>query len=69
MNAIGEIFVALSLLIGSGYAVEKIYVTVERETLIHVHRGLPSLSAYTSRLTCSKIDNTGRLMPARCSRR
>ena len=69
MNAVGEIFVALALLAGSGYATEKVYIVVERETLIHVHRGLPSLSAYTARLTCSTLERSGRLVPARCSRR
>lgn len=69
MNALGEILVAISLLVGCGYAMDKIYITVKREALIHAHRGLPSLSAYTSKLTCSKIDSSGRLVPVPCSGR
>lgn len=67
MNAIGEIFAALLILFASGYGMEKIYVAVKREAIIKVHRGLPSLSAYTNKLTCSKISENGSLIPAKCS--
>ena len=68
MNAIGEIFAALLILFASGYGMEKLYVAVKQEAIIKVHRGLPSLSAYTNELICSKILKNGRLVSANCSR-
>ena len=34
MNSIKEIFVVLSILVGSGYAMDQIYITVKREALL-----------------------------------
>ncbi len=62
MNAISSVFTALFVLLGAGYAMDKLYVEVRRAALTHVSRGLPSLSAYTRQLTCKEISRTGELM-------
>ena len=67
MNSVGSIFVALSLLFGGGYALDKIYVYTKTAAVKHIQRGLPSLESFTNRLTCSRISASGNLVPARRS--
>lgn len=69
MNAVGGIFVAVALIFGSGYALNRIYVATRYLALERIHRGMPHLSEFTSRMTCSKISNEGVLVPARCGKR
>lgn len=69
MNAIGAIFTSLFFVFSSGYAVKKIHDEVRMMTLTRIHRGMPSLSKFTSQLTCSKISTSGRLAPVKCNRR
>lgn len=69
MNAINGIFVAVALVFGGGYALDKIYVAVKRATVERIHRGQPSLSAFTNRLTCSKIAESGVLVRFKCGRK
>jgi hypothetical protein len=69
MNAVNGIFVAIALVLGGGYALDKIYVTVKHAAIERIHRGQPSLSAFTSRFTCSRISDSGNLVSARCKDR
>lgn len=69
MNAINGIFVALALLFGGGYALNRIYVATKQAAVERVQRGMPSLSQFTNRLTCSKISPSGNLVPSKCGRR
>lgn len=69
MNAVNSIFVALSLIFGGGYALEKIYVTVKYAAVERIQRGQPSLEHFTNRLTCSKISRSGTLVRVDCGRR
>jgi len=69
MNAVNGIFVALAIIFGGGYALDKIYVTVKGAAVERIQHGMPSLSAFTNRLTCSKISKSGTLVPVGCGRR
>ncbi len=69
MKAVGEIFLALSIVFGGGYALNRIYVATKVAAVERIHRGMPHLSEFTNRLTCSKISVAGRLVPAKCGRR
>ncbi|MBX3032606.1 MAG: hypothetical protein KF865_01690 [Bdellovibrionaceae bacterium] len=69
MNAINGIFVALALVFGGGYALDKIYAAVKGAAVERVNRGTPSLSSFTNRLTCSKISKEGDLQKISCKRR
>ena len=66
MNVVSGIFVALSLIFGGGYALNKIYVATRTAAVERIQRGMPPLSRFTSRLTCSKISASGKLVPAKC---
>ena len=68
MNAVSGIFAALALVFGGGYALDQIYVATKLAALARVHRGMPHLSDFTNRLTGSKIDRNGALVPAACGR-
>lgn len=68
MNTVNGIFVALTLVFGGGYALDKIYVAVKRAAIEQIHHGMPPLSGFTNRLTCSKISKSGNLVATRCSR-
>jgi len=68
MNAVSGIFVSVSLIFGGGYALNKIFVETQREAVMHIQRGLPSLSNFTERLTCRKITNSGKLILSSCAR-
>ncbi len=68
MNAVSGIFVALALIFGGGYALDKIYVTVRRAAVERVHRGAPSLSQFTNQLTCSKFSASGEYIATKCGR-
>jgi hypothetical protein len=68
MNAVSGIFVALAVIFGGGYALDKIYVTVRHAAIERIHRGQPSLERFTNRLTCSKITQNGALAPVKCGR-
>lgn len=66
MNSVSGIFVALSLVFGGGYALQKIYMATKMAAVERIHRGMPHLSDFTNRLTCSKISRSGALIPATC---
>lgn len=66
MNAVNGIFIALSLIFGGGYALNKIYVSTKKAAVERIQRGAPPLSAFTNRLTCSKISESGTLVPTDC---
>ena len=68
MNAVNSIFVAVALVFGGGYALDKIYVTVKRAAIERIHQEQPSLSRFTNRLTCAKIDKSGNFVRAKCRR-
>lgn len=51
MESVKEIFVALTILFGSGYAAEKIHVYVKQMAIKQIQKGLPPLSTYTQKLT------------------
>lgn len=69
MNAVSGIFVALSIVFGGGYALHEIYVATKVAAVERIHRGMPHLSDFTNRLTCSKISKTGAFVPIRCGKR
>lgn len=70
MSAVSGIFLGLALVFGGGYALDRIYVAVKTATVERVHRGMPHLSAFTSRLTCSHIAVAdGTLVPGKCGSR
>jgi hypothetical protein len=68
MNAVSGIFVALSLIFGGGYALNKIYVATKTAAVERIQRGMPPLSRFTNQLTCSKISASGKLVPVKCKR-
>lgn len=68
MNAISNIFVALSLIFGGGYALDKIYMFVKGAAVEQIQQGMPPLSSFTSQLTCSKITKDGRFVKLPCHR-
>ena len=52
MKAIGELLFYLAITVFAGnVAFNKIYQTTKKEALTKVHQGLPSLQAYTMKLT------------------
>ena len=63
MNALSSIFVAVALVFGGGYALDRIYVSVKRAAVERIHRGQPSLEAFTNRLTHARIGKSGDLVP------
>lgn len=69
MNAVSGIFVALSLVFGGGYALQKSYVATKVAAVERIHRGMPHLWDFTNRLTCSKISETGALVPMKCGKK
>lgn len=69
MNAVNGIFLALAIIFGGGYALEKIHTAIKRAAIFQVHRGMPSLSNFTNRLTCSKISERGDLERIPCKRK
>ena len=66
MNAVSGIFVALSLIFGGGYALNKIYLATKTAAVERIQRGMPPLSRFTNQLTCSKISASGKLSPVNC---
>ena len=68
MNAVNGIFVALAIVFGGRYALDKTYVIVRRAAVEHIHHGQPSLEHFTNRLTCAKISQSGILRPLKCKR-
>jgi hypothetical protein len=69
MSAVSSIFLALALVFGGGYALDRIYGAVKIASVERVHRGMPHLSVFTSRLTCSHISRNGTLVPTKCGSR
>lgn len=69
MSAVSGIFIALAVVFGGGYALDRIYVTVKRAAIERIHRGQPSLSEFTNRLTCSKITESGVFVQTGCGRK
>ncbi len=68
MNAVSGIFVAVALIFGGGYALDKIYVTVKGAVVERIQRGMPPLSQFTNQLTCSKFTPSGDYLAAKCPR-
>ena len=68
MNAVNGIFVALAVIFGGGYALDKIYVATKVAAVERIHRGMPHLSDFTNRLTCSKINQRGELQRIPCKK-
>ncbi len=66
MNAINGIFVALAIIFGGGYALDKIYFTVKKAAVERIQKGQPSLSRFTNKLTCSRISRDGKLERISC---
>lgn len=66
MNAVSGIFVALAVFFGGCYALDRIYAEVKSASVERVHKGMPSLSEFTNRLTYSKIVSNGTLVPLHC---
>lgn len=66
MNAVNYIFVAIALIFGGGYALDKIHTATKRMAVERIQRGMPSLSQFTNRLTCSKIASSGELVSIPC---
>lgn len=67
MNAVSGIFIALSLILSGGYILNKIYVATQLAAIERIQRGMPPLSRFTNRLTCSTISNDGKLVRQKCS--
>ena len=63
MNSVRGIFVALSIVFGGGYALDKIYVAAKSAAVERIQRGMPHLSEFTNRLNCSRISYSGTLVP------
>ncbi|MGE3263139.1 MAG: hypothetical protein AB7K68_15270 [Bacteriovoracia bacterium] len=68
MNIVSGIFVALAVVFGGGYALEKVYATLRQVTVERIYRGQPSLERFTNQLTCAKISKSGNLRPLKCKR-
>jgi hypothetical protein len=68
MNTVNGIFIALAIIFGGNYALNKIYFVVKRATVERIHKGQPSLEEFTNRLTCSKIDKSGNFVRMKCRR-
>lgn len=51
MESVKEIFIALAILFGSGYAAEKVHFYVKQMAIKQIQKGLPPLSNYTQKLT------------------
>lgn len=66
MNAVSGIFVALALVFGGGYALDKIYVTVKKAAVERIQHGMPPLSRFTNQLTCSKFTPSGSYVATKC---
>lgn len=70
MSTVNGIFIALALVFGGGYALDKIYVAVKTAAVERIQKGQPSLSQFTNRLTCSHISaQTGALIKDKCGRK
>lgn len=66
MNAISGIFVALALIFGGGYALDKIYAKTKQAAVERIRRGMPPLSRFTNKLTCSKFSASGNYVATKC---
>ena len=54
MKSVIDIIFAVTLLVGGGYASQRLLKAVRQEALMKVHRGLPSLETFTRKLTHQK---------------
>lgn len=50
MESVKEIFVALMILFGGGYAAEKVHNYVKQTAVKQIQKGLPPLSNYSKKL-------------------
>ena len=66
MNAVSGIFIAVALIFGGGYALDKIYVTVKSAAVERIQNGMPPLSKFTNQLTCSKFTASGDYVATKC---
>jgi hypothetical protein len=51
MESVKEIFIALMILLGGGYAAEKVHNYVKQTTIKQIQKGLPPLSSFSQNLT------------------
>lgn len=51
MESVKEIFVALMILLGGGYATEKVHNYIKQTAIKQIQKGLPSLSNYSQKLS------------------
>lgn len=51
MESVKEIFVALMILLGGGYATEKVHNYVKQTAIKQIQKGLPPLSNYSQKLS------------------
>lgn len=66
MNAVSGIFVAVALIFGGGYALDRNHDAVKTNAVQRVQKGTPSLSAYTNKLTCASFSNSGAYGERKC---
>ncbi len=57
MNSVKEIFIAVAIIVGGGFAVQKIHHKVRAMTLQKVHQGLPPIGKFTEKLTGIKASS------------
>ena len=55
MKSVIDAILGFLALFTLGFALESLYKVVKTETVIKVHRGLPSLERYTQKLTGTKL--------------
>jgi hypothetical protein len=51
MESVKEIFVALMILFGGGYATEKVHNYVKQATIKQIQKGISPLSSFSKNLT------------------
>ncbi len=55
MKTVIDAIVGILILLGIGTVGASLYKSVQKETLLKVHQGLPSLERYTQKLTGTKL--------------
>ena len=62
-TTIVSVIVTTLLLLGSGYAVRTVFLTVERITLTRIKKGLSSSEKFAQALTGKRLTKSGKLVP------
>ncbi len=57
MKAVIDSIVGILMLLGLGAGLHSAYSSIQKEALLRVHKGLPSLEKYTQKLTGTKLKN------------